>query len=130
MPIKPENRAKYPADWKEIRTRILARAENRCERCGVQNGADYCRLVEHPEVALPLSVASMVRGAQAGPPVRIVLTIAHLDSDLVDHSDANLQALCQRCHNLLDAPTRARHAAETRAAHRRQPCLFAEDAPC
>jgi hypothetical protein len=31
MPIKPENRKRYPSDWNEIRAAILARAENRCE---------------------------------------------------------------------------------------------------
>ena len=27
MPIKPENRARYPKDWKAIRDAIVARAE-------------------------------------------------------------------------------------------------------
>ncbi|MDO7873985.1 hypothetical protein Q5H93_04505 [Hymenobacter sp. ASUV-10] len=31
-------------------------------------------------------------------PWRIVLTIAHLDHGLINHSDSNLAALCQRCH--------------------------------
>lgn len=31
MPIKPENRARYPKTWPAIRERILARAGNRCE---------------------------------------------------------------------------------------------------
>lgn len=31
MPIKPENRARYPANWPEIRAAILARAGHRCE---------------------------------------------------------------------------------------------------
>ena len=31
MPIKPENRHRYPADWKDIRQRILTRAGYRCE---------------------------------------------------------------------------------------------------
>ena len=33
MPIKPENRGRYPENWPEIRARILARAGNRCEQC-------------------------------------------------------------------------------------------------
>lgn len=37
MPIKPENRGRYPKDWKQIRERILLRAGNRCEFCGVEN---------------------------------------------------------------------------------------------
>lgn len=39
MPIKPENRRRYPANWAEIRDRIRARSGNRCEWCGVENGA-------------------------------------------------------------------------------------------
>ena len=34
MPIKPENRSRYPADWPEVRERILARAGYRCEHPG------------------------------------------------------------------------------------------------
>ena len=37
MPIKPENRERYPKNWKEIRESILMRAENKCEFCGVEN---------------------------------------------------------------------------------------------
>ena len=31
MPIKPENRARYPKDWRGIRLAILVRAGHRCE---------------------------------------------------------------------------------------------------
>lgn len=31
MPIKPENRARYPKDWPAIRVAILERAGHRCE---------------------------------------------------------------------------------------------------
>lgn len=31
MPIRPENRARYPADWPAIRAAILERAGSRCE---------------------------------------------------------------------------------------------------
>jgi elongation factor P--beta-lysine ligase len=37
MPIRPENKDRYPKDWPEIRKRILERAKNRCEFCGVEN---------------------------------------------------------------------------------------------
>lgn len=39
MPIRPENKERYPKDWPAIRRRILDRAKNRCERCGVPNHA-------------------------------------------------------------------------------------------
>lgn len=35
MPIRPENRGRYPADWQEVRARILTRAGHCCEWCGV-----------------------------------------------------------------------------------------------
>lgn len=39
MPIRDEMRARYPANWPEIRARILERASHRCERCGLPNYA-------------------------------------------------------------------------------------------
>ena len=55
MPIKPENKNRYPENWKEIRQRILKRANNRCEFCGIEN-----YIIKE-------------NGS------RVVLTIAHLD---------------------------------------------------
>lgn len=46
MPIKPENRNRYPANWPEIRARILARAGNRCEQCFVANGDTIVRGID------------------------------------------------------------------------------------
>ena len=37
MPIKPENKKLYPKNWKEIREKILKRANNCCEFCGLPN---------------------------------------------------------------------------------------------
>ncbi|WP_027815186.1 hypothetical protein [Paraburkholderia bannensis] len=39
MPIKPENRGRYPSNWKQIRAQILERAGNCCEQCKVRNHA-------------------------------------------------------------------------------------------
>ena len=38
--------------------------------------------------------------------ILVVLTVAHLNHDPSDCRDENLEALCQRCHNRLDAATR------------------------
>jgi hypothetical protein len=85
MPIRPENRSRYPKDWK-LRSRFVRqyRARNRCEWCGAENGRP------HP-----------ITGSM------VVLTAAHV----FDHrpeaaSLLNLAALCQRCHNRHDAPMR------------------------
>jgi 5-methylcytosine-specific restriction endonuclease McrA len=127
MPIKPENRTKYPANWKQIRARILARAGNRCEQCRAVN---HQVVVRHTDCYLDADgyVWDSVTGAPRGMSrdsefpgqrlTRIVLTIAHLDGALVDHSDANLAALCQRCHLALDRAQHVATARETRAARK------------
>ena len=53
MPIKPENRRRYPANWPEIRERIRARSGNRCEWCGVPNGAVGYRRADGEWVPMP-----------------------------------------------------------------------------
>jgi 5-methylcytosine-specific restriction endonuclease McrA len=90
MPIRAENRDRYPRDWKAIRAAILARAGNRCE--GSPLWPD-CRADNHrPHPAT---------GA------RVVLTIAHLDHTPENCAADNLRAWCQRCHNAYDAAMRA-----------------------
>lgn len=39
MPIKTENKHRYPSNWREIRAAILERAGDRCEQCGIPNRA-------------------------------------------------------------------------------------------
>ena len=90
MPIKPENKGRYPKNWKEIRQQILQCANNRCEFCGRENH-------------------SMVDNGH-GKMIKVVLTIAHLNHTPEDCRPENLRALCQRCHNRYDA----KHRAETR----------------
>ena len=107
----PVDMTRYPPNWfTEIRPGILARAgemrdncgriilqEARCERCGAINHSQVQR-----KGKAKLST--------------IVLTIAHLlDPDPMNCDPSNLLALCQRCHNTMDAPMRAEHAAITRS---------------
>lgn len=100
-PIKPENRKKYPADWQEIRERILKRATDhfpdlvRCEcagHCGIdhQTVTGRCHEVNGRKPSTFLGK-------------KVILTIAHQDHELVDHSDENLKAFCQKCHLRFDA---------------------------
>jgi 5-methylcytosine-specific restriction endonuclease McrA len=84
MPIRAENRARYPRDWKAISLAIRERANWKCEECGAANGEP------HP-----------ITGS------RVVLTVAHLDHVPEHCEPANLRAWCQRCHNRYDAPMRA-----------------------
>jgi hypothetical protein len=120
VPIRPENRARYPKDWPAISQRIrYQRAGNRCEECGVENhqlGGRDSQGRWHP--ALPtgdngLRLTWPEPGSEAWCEgglrlriVRIVLTVAHLDHAPENCADENLRAWCQRCHNLYDAKAR------------------------
>jgi hypothetical protein len=99
MPIRPENRKRYPSNWKsEIRPAILQRAGNRCE--GSPAYPD-CRAINgHPHP---------VTGA------KVRLTIGHLDHIPENCDPANLRAWCERCHNTYDAKHRAANRAANRA---------------
>lgn len=125
MPIRPEHRAAYSrkTGWPGIRQRILDRCNARCETCGVKNHAIGFRDHNHVWVELPTDNDVQEAKACGFKVVRIVLTIAHLDQDghLGVHNEARLRALCQRCHNRLDATTRAINACRTRAAKRQVP---------
>lgn len=84
MPILPENKSRYPKNWKQIRMDILKRANNCCEFCGIEN------------------YTIKENGA------KVVLTIAHLDHTPENCDFNNLRALCQKCHNSYDAKHRAK----------------------
>ena len=85
MPIRAENRARYPKDWK-LRSRFVrfVRARGLCEWCGAKHGEP------HP-----------VTGS------KVVLTTAHVYDDRPEASSLlNLAALCQKCHNGHDSASR------------------------
>jgi hypothetical protein len=100
MPIRPEERGRYPADWKTISGEIrFGRAQGRCEcrgecRSPRHTGPDRCQ-AQHG----------------AGHPVtgsRVVLTTAHLDHTPENCDPANLRAMCQLCHLSYDREHHAR----------------------
>ena len=95
MPIKPENRARYPADWK-LRSRFVrfVRAGGRCERCGAVHGQP------HP-----------VTGS------KVILTTAHVHDHRPEAASLlNLAALCQRCHLSHDRDHRRENYRKNREA--------------
>jgi hypothetical protein len=115
----PVDMSRYPAQWKQISERIrFERARNRCEWCGVLNGAIGYRLDDGTfhQLARGKGDAGMEVEAAALDGehiITIVLTVAHLGTQLPDGSpgdkhnkldvrDENLAALCQRCHLLYD----------------------------
>lgn len=112
-PIRPENRARYPDDWREISNGIkIDRAKGRCE-CVGECGRPY----------LHLDVDDRCRNHHGQPAWQtgsnVVLTTAHLDHTPENCDPANLKAMCQGCHLHYDRE----HHAQTRAAAKR-----AEDA--
>lgn len=138
MPIRPENKARYPADWPLIRERILARARLRCEHdgCGAMHRQlGYWRDGEWVPLPRALRDAGVDKPCEVACSdgstlkiIMIVLTIAHLDHTPENCSDDNLRAWCQRHHLAYDA----KHHVLTRAATRRaqaNTCDMFEEAP-
>jgi len=109
MPIKPEHRGRYPADWEERRARVLKRAGHRCELCGAPNRDIISRNKQTPAwwIRWPLWGAVSRHRHNWRKPIKIILTVAHLDRDYKDHDEKFLLALCQRCHLKIDAHQRA-----------------------
>lgn len=107
-PIRPENRRRYPKNWRQISDRIrFERAGRRCEcdgRCGrgcvTSTSGGRCE-ARHGNVA-PISGS------------KVVLTVAHLDHTPENCADDNLMAMCQGCHLSYDADHHAANAARTR----------------
>lgn len=130
MPIRAENKARYPDDWKAISKRVRDEAGQRCEWCKVPNGVLIRRgaTSDGRHVWRLCSDSAYMDGFCAktgetvpntmedevgyGPAVKIVLTVAHLDHTPENCAPENLKALCQKCHITYDAP---RKAAERKA---------------
>ena len=109
----PINYSKYPPNWKtEIRPRILARSNNKCECCGFENGETVYAFT-NPFTGkidwqrLTYSQIQVIRNPQ---PRKVVLTIAHLDHDEENHNvtDDRLKAMCQLCHLRYDAKEKSK----------------------
>uniref|UniRef100_A0A6M3XWP1 Putative homing endonuclease n=1 Tax=viral metagenome TaxID=1070528 RepID=A0A6M3XWP1_9ZZZZ len=67
--MRPEAKALYPTNWREIRDRIKFLRNYTCEGCG-----------------------------QVGSRVRNPLTVHHIDYNPRNNLDANLLLLCAKCH--------------------------------
>lgn len=116
MPIRPENKARYPKDWPAISMRIRRRARNRCEckgECGLRHHLRKGKQIDLPpdlQIAGVRAFRCMAVNGKPHPVTQstVVLTVAHLNHRPEDCADANLKAWCQRCHNRYDAPERSR----------------------
>lgn len=106
MPIRPENRHRYPPDWPKISERIRnERAKGRCECDGICGRPDE-HLDEYARCKNRHGYPAYGTGS------RVVLTVAHLDHTPENCADDNLRAMCQGCHLHYDRD----HHAETKAA--------------
>lgn len=124
MPIRDENKARYPKDWKAISLRIRERAGQKCEKCQAPNGGlisrgkakDGTHVWRNWDFSAVENSRSAEDGSEVpntcedlmdfGAVVRVVLTVAHLDHQPENCADDNLKAWCQRCHNIYDMPMR------------------------
>ena len=124
MPIRPENKGRYPKDWPQISKAIRDRAKQECEKCRAPNG----EMIRRGKTAAGEAVWRMASDSAYqdgvcaetgllipdtsedtvayGAAVRVVLTVAHLDHQPENCDPDNLRAWCQRCHNAYDAPMR------------------------
>jgi hypothetical protein len=104
----------YPKNWKELSLKIRERENNCCKFCGVKNGMfirrkakgsfDYLEDAEVKAIYFfrEASKKNLYEILKRAGVTKIILTVAHLDRKLTDHSENNLAALCQRCHLLHD----------------------------
>lgn len=137
MPIKPENRHRYPPDWQDIRAAVLERAGHRCERCKAPDRQRIARGGGDDEGTYMLDTAE-VFDAETGERLGqihmsnyevkrmtlVVLTVAHLDHQPENCQPENLRAWCQRCHLAYDREHHKRSAWLTRKARSGTPDMF------
>lgn len=105
MPIRPENRHRYPKDWPTISKAAKDAAEWRCAcrgECGRGTHTGRCPNV-HGQPAY-------------GTGSRVILTTAHLNHTPEDCRPENLVPMCQGCHLNYDRDHHRQTAATTRRA--------------
>lgn len=122
----PIDYALYPPDWKEISKRIREREEQKCKWCGAANGQWIQRLRSNPFEWMPAAESRLSDWCE---PIKVVLTVAHLNHTPMDCRDDNLAALCQRCHLRYDHEHHMKNGAATRARKKGLQNLFEPTQP-
>jgi hypothetical protein len=111
MPIRPENRHRYPTNWPAISLHIRSvRAAWRCE-CRGECGRPPAHLAPADGRCVNRHGRPAVDTGSA-----VVLTVAHLDHTPEHCDHANLRAMCQGCHLHYDRDHHAATRSATRAA--------------
>lgn len=119
MPIRPENRGRYPSDWKQISLRIRTeRAAGRCECVGECGRGTHDGRCPNRQDEPAYGTGSKVQ-----------LTTAHLDHTPENCDPNNLRAMCQGCHLHYDRDHHRETAAATRRAAIEAAGQLALDAP-
>lgn len=144
MPIRAEERGRYPKDWPAISMAARERAGRKCEECGVPNYALGSWVNGVWWTAGPKGSGLHDRPRRGGyfpcfPPDNeppewhtvkmVILTVAHLDHAPENCDPSNLKALCQRCHNLYDAAHRRAGIRERARKNAAVADLFAGPSP-
>lgn len=119
----PIDYKKYPPNWlKEIRPRIMARANDKCEVCGLEHKqvvyAIKLKINDNGNYKLKTIWFRVKEDAEREDllnnlkEVKVILTIAHLDHDELNHDvkDERLMAMCQICHLRYDAKDKYRRS--------------------
>jgi transcription elongation factor Elf1 len=117
----PVDYKKYPSKWlEETRPRILARANDKCEICGLKHKqivyAIKLKINYNSNNSLKTIWFRIKEDAEREnllnnlKEVKVILTIAHLDHDELNHNvkDKRLMAMCQICHLRYDAKEKQR----------------------
>ena len=125
MPIRPENRSRYPKNWDAVSHEVrFVRAGGRCECNG------ECGMPGH------IAAGGRCQNRHGSPSVygsgkTVVLTTAHLDHTPENCERENLKAMCQGCHLWYYRDHHSETARNTREAEdlKRQPRLFVEVTP-
>jgi len=111
----PIDYSKYPKNWlSEIRPRIMKRANNKCEICGLEHNSIVYSIKLYVRDGTYKWRSLWFRNKQDAEreqlhdkikKVKVILTIAHLDHDEGNHEikDDRLKAMCQLCHLRYDA---------------------------
>jgi hypothetical protein len=127
----PIDYKKYPSNWKtEIVPQVKARENNCCAFCGVKN---YSVGYRQNSKFIPTAGNEMHDKAGNGELsykearelikhcnefaddnlILIVLTVAHLDHNILNNEFSNLKALCQKCHLAYDKEHHIKNSRET-----------------
>lgn len=114
MPIRPENRARYPKNWSEISAWVrFVRAGGRCECTGECGRASEHLAVDDGRCR---NRHGQPRWRGTGIQCAVILTTAHRDHTPENCDPGNLLALCEGCHLHHDREHHARTRRESRIA--------------